>query len=117
MTFPGARPVAILAVLLIALLDVSAEGQTRKQKPAPKRKPAATRRAKPKPKPVALSVPVGATFEERLASLVNGTVARSSDASIQIVELESGRPVAERNPHLALSPASNMKLFTHRRGH
>lgn len=112
MTFPGARPVAILAVLLIALLDVSAEGQTKKKKPAPKRKPAATRRAKPKPKPVAFSVPVGATFEERLASLVNGTVARSSDVSLQIVELESGRSVAERNPHLALSPASNMKLFT-----
>lgn len=110
MTFPGARPVAILAVLLIALLDVSAEGQTKKKKPTPKRKPVATRRARPKP--LVLSVPVGATFEERIASLVNGTVARSSDVSIQIVELESGTSVAERNPHLALSPASNMKLFT-----
>lgn len=111
MTFPGARPVAILAVLLVALLDLSAEGQTKKKrKPTPKRKPAATRKAKPKPPP--LTVAVGATFEERLTSLVNGTVARSSDASIQIVELESGRSVAERNPHMPLSPASNMKLFT-----
>jgi hypothetical protein len=81
MTFPGARPVAIFAVLLIALLDVSAEGQTKKKKPTPKRRPAATRRARPKPKPPVLSVPVGATFEERLASLVTGNVARSADAS------------------------------------
>ncbi|HEV7763425.1 MAG TPA: D-alanyl-D-alanine carboxypeptidase/D-alanyl-D-alanine-endopeptidase [Thermoanaerobaculia bacterium] len=110
MTFPGARPVAILVVLLLTLLDVSVEAQTRKKKKTPpKKKAAATRKVAPKP---AVSVPVGATFEERLSSLVNGTVARSSDASIQIVELESGRSVAERNPHMSLSPASNMKLFT-----
>ncbi|MFL6246895.1 MAG: D-alanyl-D-alanine carboxypeptidase/D-alanyl-D-alanine-endopeptidase [Thermoanaerobaculia bacterium] len=112
MTFPGARPVALLAVLLLTLLDVSVEGQTKKKKKAPPRKKAAvTRKAVAKPKPVA-SVPAGRTFEERLASLVNGSVANSSDASIQIVELESGRAVAERNPHMPLAPASNMKLFT-----
>jgi D-alanyl-D-alanine carboxypeptidase/D-alanyl-D-alanine-endopeptidase (penicillin-binding protein 4) len=114
MTLRRARPVAILAVLLIALLDPSVEGQTKKKKKStPKRKATATRRAPAaKPKPAPPAAPVGRTFEERLASLVNGTVARSSDASIQIVELESGRPVAERNPHMILSPASNMKLFT-----
>ncbi|HEU4886770.1 MAG TPA: D-alanyl-D-alanine carboxypeptidase/D-alanyl-D-alanine-endopeptidase [Thermoanaerobaculia bacterium] len=113
MTFPGARPVALLAILLIALLDVSVEGQTKKKKKtSPKKKPAATRKAAPKKAAPPLTVAVGRTFEERLASLVNGTVARSSDSSIQIVELESGRSVAERNPHMPLSPASNMKLFT-----
>jgi D-alanyl-D-alanine carboxypeptidase/D-alanyl-D-alanine-endopeptidase (penicillin-binding protein 4) len=110
MTF-RARPVAILAVLLITLFDGSVEAQTKKKKKAaPRKKAAVTRKAAPKPAPPA--IPVGATFEERLASLVNGAVARSSDASIQIVELESGRPVAERNPHMPLAPASNMKLFT-----
>jgi D-alanyl-D-alanine carboxypeptidase/D-alanyl-D-alanine-endopeptidase (penicillin-binding protein 4) len=112
MTFPGARPVAILAVLLVTLLDFSVEAQTKKKKKSTaKRRPAATQKKKAAPRP-ALSVAVGATFEERLASLVNGSVASSSDASIEIVELESGRSVAERNPHMPLSPASNMKLFT-----
>jgi D-alanyl-D-alanine carboxypeptidase/D-alanyl-D-alanine-endopeptidase (penicillin-binding protein 4) len=111
MTFPGARPVAILGVLLIALLGVSAEGQTKKKKKTvPRRKPAATRKAAPRP--AVTPAPVGRTFEERLASLVNGSVSNSSDASIQVVELESGRSVAERNPHMPLAPASNMKLFT-----
>src|SRR5690349_18858746 len=111
MTFPGARPVAILAVLLLTLLGGSAEGQTKKKKkPTPKKKPAATRRVAAKP--AAPAIPPGRTFEERLAGLVNGSVANSSEASIQIVELESGRAVAERNPHMPLAPASNMKLFT-----
>jgi D-alanyl-D-alanine carboxypeptidase/D-alanyl-D-alanine-endopeptidase (penicillin-binding protein 4) len=111
MTFPGARPVAILAVLLTAFLGFSAEGQTKKKKKTtPRKKAAVTRKAAPKP--AAPAIPPGATFEERLGSLVNGSVARSSDASIQIVELESGRAVAERNPHMPLAPASNMKLFT-----
>jgi D-alanyl-D-alanine carboxypeptidase/D-alanyl-D-alanine-endopeptidase (penicillin-binding protein 4) len=110
MTFRRARPVAILAVLLITWFDASVEAQTKKKKKAAPKKAAVTRKAAPKP--AAPTIPAGATFEERLASLVNGAVARSSDASIQIVELESGRPVAERNPHMPLAPASNMKLFT-----
>jgi D-alanyl-D-alanine carboxypeptidase/D-alanyl-D-alanine-endopeptidase (penicillin-binding protein 4) len=64
---------------------------------------------RPAPPPIAAT---GATFEERLNSLVNGSVSGASDASIQIVEVESGRVVAERNPQLAVAPASNMKLFT-----
>ncbi|HSP14535.1 MAG TPA: D-alanyl-D-alanine carboxypeptidase/D-alanyl-D-alanine-endopeptidase [Thermoanaerobaculia bacterium] len=54
----------------------------------------------------------GTTFEERLWSLVNGKVAGSSEATIQVVEIDSGRVVAERNPQMPLAPASNMKLFT-----
>ena len=100
---------AILAVLLLLLVaDSDAQSKKRKKKTTPRKKTTAARKAAP-PAPV---VPVGATFEERLNSLVNGTVARSADTSIQIVELESGRVVAERNPHMPVSPASNMKLFT-----
>lgn len=54
----------------------------------------------------------GTTLQERLASLVNGNVSRISDTSIQVVEVDSGTVIAERNPHLPLAPASNMKLFT-----
>jgi D-alanyl-D-alanine carboxypeptidase/D-alanyl-D-alanine-endopeptidase (penicillin-binding protein 4) len=104
------RIVAILAVLLLSFVDPNAEGQTKKKKKTtPRRKTAVTRKAAPQP---AAPVAVGRTFEERLASLVNSSVSQSSDTSIQIVELESGRVVAERNPHMPLAPASNMKLFT-----
>jgi D-alanyl-D-alanine carboxypeptidase/D-alanyl-D-alanine-endopeptidase (penicillin-binding protein 4) len=113
MTFP--RGVATLLVLLIAFLPITSGAQTTKKKSPPKKKPAVTRKkapAKKKPAAPVVTVPVGATFEARLDSLVNGLVARSAESSIQIVELESGRIVGERNPHLVLAPASNMKLFT-----
>jgi D-alanyl-D-alanine carboxypeptidase/D-alanyl-D-alanine-endopeptidase (penicillin-binding protein 4) len=54
----------------------------------------------------------GNTLEERIASLMNGPTARSSEASLAVVELETGRLVAERAMHVPLAPASNMKLFT-----
>lgn len=54
----------------------------------------------------------GGGLERRLAPLVNGDIARSSTASIEIVDLETGRVVAARNPNLPVAPASNMKLFT-----
>src|SRR6266511_5113778 len=77
---------------------------------------AAKRRRKPRGKSAAPAVPLdmatGTTLPERLNSLVNGNVSRISDASIQIVEVDGGVVVAERNPHLPLAPASNMKLFT-----
>lgn len=102
------RLVAILAVLLLCFADPTLEAQSKKKKKTtPKRRTTAARPAAP-----AVPVAVGRTFEERLASLVNSSVARSSDAGIQIVELESGRVVAERNPHVPLAPASNMKIFT-----
>lgn len=55
---------------------------------------------------------VGATLGERLQSLMNGPTGRSSEASLQVVEVESGTVVAERTPNVPLAPASNMKLFT-----
>ncbi|HYO75996.1 MAG TPA: D-alanyl-D-alanine carboxypeptidase/D-alanyl-D-alanine-endopeptidase [Thermoanaerobaculia bacterium] len=121
MTVRPPRLVALIAVLIVALLTSAADAQTKKKKKTTaKKKAAPTRRvAKAKPKPAARAIvpavaPVvaGRTFEERLASLVNGSVANSSEASLQIVELESGRVVAQRNPNMAIAPASNMKIFT-----
>ena len=114
MTVRPPRLVALIAVLLIALLAGGADAQTKKKKKTtPKKKAVVTRKAVPKKAaPPVAAVPVGRTFEERLASLVNGSVASSSDSGIQVVELESGRVVAQRNPHTPLAPASNMKLFT-----
>jgi D-alanyl-D-alanine carboxypeptidase/D-alanyl-D-alanine-endopeptidase (penicillin-binding protein 4) len=109
---PRATRLGALLAVLILLLDPTAEAQSKKKKKStPKKKPAATRKAAPKPAPPP-AAPVGRTFEERLASLVNGAVARGANSSIQIVELESGRVVAERNPHVPVAPASNMKIFT-----
>ncbi|HYI11192.1 MAG TPA: D-alanyl-D-alanine carboxypeptidase/D-alanyl-D-alanine-endopeptidase [Thermoanaerobaculia bacterium] len=114
------RLVAILAVLLLLFIDPTASGQAKKKKSGSKKatptkkappKKSTKKKAAPKPQP-AVAMAVGRTLEERLGSLVNGSVSRSSEASIQIVELESGRVVAERNPHMAIAPASNMKLFT-----
>ncbi|HEX7828385.1 MAG TPA: D-alanyl-D-alanine carboxypeptidase/D-alanyl-D-alanine-endopeptidase, partial [Thermoanaerobaculia bacterium] len=104
------RIVAILAVLLLVLVDPTAEAQSKKKKKTtPRRKAAVTKKAAPK---YVAPTAVGATFEQRLSSLVNSSVSQSSDAGIQIVDLETGRVVAERNPHVPLAPASNMKLFT-----
>jgi serine-type D-Ala-D-Ala carboxypeptidase/endopeptidase (penicillin-binding protein 4) len=109
MTLMRTRVGAILAVLLLLLVDPTVDAQSKKKKKTtPRKKTTAARKAAP-PAP---ALPVGRTFEERLNSLVNGSVARSGDSSIQVVELESGRVVAERNPHMPVSPASNMKLFT-----
>lgn len=109
MTAVRARLVALLT-LLIFLLPGPEAAAAAKKKRAPRRKATATRKARPKPVPG--PVAVGATLEERLASLVNSPVAQSSETSIQIVDVESGRVVAERAPHAPLAPASNMKLFT-----
>jgi D-alanyl-D-alanine carboxypeptidase/D-alanyl-D-alanine-endopeptidase (penicillin-binding protein 4) len=71
------------------------------------------RRAAPKKAaPVKVETATGTTLQERLGSLINGKVANSSVASIQIVDVETGEVVGERNPHTPLAPASNMKLFT-----
>ncbi|HWW61631.1 MAG TPA: D-alanyl-D-alanine carboxypeptidase, partial [Thermoanaerobaculia bacterium] len=93
-----------LSILLILFVTFSADAAPKKKKRAAPRKKAAP--AAPLP------TAVGATLEERLASLVNSSTARSADTSIQIVEVESGRVVAQRNPNMPLAPASNMKLFT-----
>lgn len=101
MTF-RARCVALL--LLISIIAVEPSAQTKKRR--------ARRRSKSRAPAVALDAASGTTLSERLESLLNGSVTRASEASVQIVEVESGEVVAERNPHTPLAPASNMKLFT-----
>jgi D-alanyl-D-alanine carboxypeptidase/D-alanyl-D-alanine-endopeptidase (penicillin-binding protein 4) len=110
---PSSRIRRLFSALLVFLLVFAAPLESAPRKKKASAKKAATR-VKPRatPRPAAPAVPQGRTFEERLASLVNSPVARNSTASIQVVHVQSGRVVAERNPDLAIAPASNMKLFT-----
>ena len=101
------RLVASTLIVLLLPLAPDAYGQKKKKRPTKKR-PAAARRAAPPRADVA----TGTTLEQRLASLLSGRVASASESSIQIAEVESGRVVAQRNPHMPVAPASNMKLFT-----
>jgi D-alanyl-D-alanine carboxypeptidase/D-alanyl-D-alanine-endopeptidase (penicillin-binding protein 4) len=106
MKCPCPRSIATAIALLIVTIVASphSAAAAKKKRTTKKRAPAAA--APP------LETASGTTLEERLASLVNSSVARNSDASIQIIELESGSVVAQRNPNMPLAPASNMKLFT-----
>jgi D-alanyl-D-alanine carboxypeptidase/D-alanyl-D-alanine-endopeptidase (penicillin-binding protein 4) len=98
------RLVALLLALLVVMPLEAATAKKRRR---------STRRKKPVAHaPSIAGTAVGATLGERLQSLMNGTVGRSSDTSLQVVEVESGNVVAERTPNTPLAPASNMKLFT-----
>jgi serine-type D-Ala-D-Ala carboxypeptidase/endopeptidase (penicillin-binding protein 4) len=106
MFFRRTRPIAfLLIVLLTTAIQTDAAGATKKR-----------RRGVRRPARRAATVPAdratGTTLAERLNSLLNGSVARNSDVSVQIVEIDSGAVVAEKNPQQPLAPASNMKLFT-----
>jgi len=104
MTFPTTRRVATLLLLLTYVFLGAHDAEAAKRK---------RRKARPKAAPAApADLATGSTLQERLASLVNGSVARASEASIQVIDLGSGDVVAERNPNMPLAPASNMKLFT-----
>ncbi|HEY2091888.1 MAG TPA: D-alanyl-D-alanine carboxypeptidase/D-alanyl-D-alanine-endopeptidase [Thermoanaerobaculia bacterium] len=96
------RALVIALLFLITNLQI-ADGATAKRRRARARKAAPAAPA---------DVAVGGNLQERLNSLMTGSVARSSDASLQVVEVDSGNVIAERDPHLPLAPASNMKLFT-----
>jgi serine-type D-Ala-D-Ala carboxypeptidase/endopeptidase (penicillin-binding protein 4) len=111
MTVRSSRLVAILAILFLTFTGSTGEAQTKKSTKKSTKKAPAKAPAKKAPAP-AEPAAVGNTFEERVASLVNSPIARNAVASIQIVELETGRVVAERNPTQAITPASNMKIFT-----
>src|ERR1043165_9012486 len=102
MTVRSTRLVA-LALLLILLSPIAGAAKRRT------RKKCRGRRAAPAAPADAAS---GNTLAERISSLMNGRVASSSSASLQVVEVDSGAVVAERNPSTPLAPASNMKLFT-----
>src|SRR5258708_22190773 len=92
-----------VALLILLLLLVGPVAEAAKKKRA--------RRGR-KVVPAVLDTASGVTLQERIASLANGKVAQSSEASIQVVDVESGQVVVERNAHQPLAPASNMKLFT-----
>jgi D-alanyl-D-alanine carboxypeptidase/D-alanyl-D-alanine-endopeptidase (penicillin-binding protein 4) len=100
MTFPRTQ---FIAIALLLILTTPMAG-------------AAKRRARPRVRKAAPSVPAdaatGSTLTERITSLMNGFVARNSDVSLQVVEVDNGAVVAEHSPNLPLAPASNMKLFT-----
>ena len=101
----SSRSVAtVVIILLVAVLQTgSAEAAKKKVRRKVTRKPVAA---------APVDAASGVTLEERLSSLMNGSVARNSESSLQVVEVDSGRVVAERDPHQPLAPASNMKLFT-----
>jgi len=104
------RGIALLLITLLALLHSSpSEAATKKKKKAPPKRRARVVRKAPA---VQRDLAVGATLSERLMSLMNGRVGRSSEASLQVVEVDSGAVIAEREPNMPLAPASNMKLFT-----
>jgi D-alanyl-D-alanine carboxypeptidase/D-alanyl-D-alanine-endopeptidase (penicillin-binding protein 4) len=92
-----------LVLLLAGVIDPATANAAKKKRTAPKKKAAAAAPA---------DVASGGNLAERLESLLNGSVARSSDTSVQIVDVATGDVVAQRNPNNPLAPASNMKLFT-----
>jgi len=103
---PRARGFLPLLLILLIAFDVTA-ATAKKRRKAPRRKGRAVHAAK-----APIETATGGTLGERLSSLMNGRVGQASDASLQVVEVESGTVVAEREPHSPLAPASNMKLFT-----
>ena len=104
MTIRPPRLMATALLLSLALLHAGTADAAKKRR----RKSASRTKAAP----VKVEAATGNTLQERLASLINGKVANSSEVSIQIVEVDSGAVVGERNATLPLAPASNMKLFT-----
>jgi len=114
---PNPRRFQVVLTLLLAFsftIPTPLEAQSRKKLTArvPVRKNSRVVVAKRPAPPPAVAVATGVTLEQRLASLLNSPVATNSTASVQVVDVETGRVVGERNPRLAVAPASNMKLFT-----
>jgi serine-type D-Ala-D-Ala carboxypeptidase/endopeptidase (penicillin-binding protein 4) len=102
MTVRSTRLIAV-ALILILLTPMADAAKRRRRTKSRARKAAPARPA---------DAATGNTLAERVSSLMNGSVARSSNASLQVVEVDSGTVIAERNPNMPLAPASNMKLFT-----
>jgi D-alanyl-D-alanine carboxypeptidase/D-alanyl-D-alanine-endopeptidase (penicillin-binding protein 4) len=91
--------IALVLILFIPVADAAKRrrGKSRSRRSAPARPADAAS---------------GSTLSERVTSLMNGSVAGSSDVSLQVVDVDTGAVVAERNANVPLAPASNMKLFT-----
>src|SRR5438270_10045969 len=97
------RALCVALLFLITNLQIADGAVAKRRRRGPRRKAVAA---------VPADVAVGGNLQERLTSLMNGSVARSGQASLQVVELDTGNVVAQRDPDLPLAPASNMKLFT-----
>src|SRR5437763_3922530 len=98
------RALGVALLFLITNLQIADAAVAKRRRRGSRRRAAAAA--------VPADVAVGANLQERLNSLMNGSVARSGQASLQVVELDTGSVVAQRDPDLPLAPASNMKLFT-----
>jgi D-alanyl-D-alanine carboxypeptidase/D-alanyl-D-alanine-endopeptidase (penicillin-binding protein 4) len=97
------RSTRLVAVVLLLLLFIPSADAAKRRRRKSSRKAAPARPA---------DAASGTTLSERVSSLMNGSVARSSDASLQVVDVDTGAVVAEHNANVPLAPASNMKLFT-----
>jgi D-alanyl-D-alanine carboxypeptidase/D-alanyl-D-alanine-endopeptidase (penicillin-binding protein 4) len=95
------RKIAAFALVLLSLLASPADVHAARRRRRPRRA-----------RPVPVETATGHTLPERLHSLMYGRTASAADSSLQVVEVESGEVVAERDAHRPLAPASNMKLFT-----
>src|SRR3954466_5058048 len=100
------RLIALLTVIALFAVTPLEAATAKKRRRAPRKKGRVVAKA-----PSIAGTAVGATLGERLQSLMNGPPGRSSEGSLQVVEVDSGTLVAERSPHMPLAPASNMKLF------
>ena len=98
------RALGVALLFLITNLQIADAAVAKRRRRGSRRRAAAAA--------VPADVAVGANLQERLNSLMNGSVARSGQASLQVVELDNGSVIAQRDPDLPLAPASNMKLFT-----
>jgi len=105
MTVRRTRFIATALLLLFFQVLTATGADTAKRRRGKSRRRKATHAAP-------ADVATGSTLPERLTSLMNGSVARNSDTSLQVVDVESGGLVAEKGPRTPLAPASNMKLFT-----
>lgn len=97
------RALGVALLFLITNLQIADGAVAKRRRRSSRRKAVAA---------VPADVAVGGNLAERLTSLMNGSVARSGQSSLQVVELDTGNVVAQRDPDLPLAPASNMKLFT-----
>src|SRR5213595_3899598 len=86
---PTRRLIATALLLTIALLPATSADAAKKRRRRVSRKAKAA--------PVKIEAATGNTLQERIASLVNGKVASSSEVSIQIVDVETGAVIGERN--------------------
>src|SRR5258708_12592086 len=83
-----------VALLILLLLFIEPAAEAAKKRRARRRR---------KVVPAVLDTASGVTLQERIASLANGKVAQSSEASIQVVDGESCQVVSAQNANTPLA--------------